>query len=159
VFFLAESQYGFGARQNYTLALLFGLTYMPGALGAGPLQRYLALRRIAPRTVLSTLMVIMAGVCFLPWVVNRFENAAINAHHSSWPLWVAIAIYSPASGMMWPIVESFLAGGRSEHQLRAVTGRFNVTWSGAIVITMFSIAPFVKEQPLPVIAALGGFHL
>ncbi len=159
VFFLARFEYKFSDRDNYALALLFGLTYMPGALGAGPLLRALKRSGVAPRTVLAALMVIMAGVCFLPLLANLIGGAKPGTGHASWALWAAIAVYSPASGMMWPIIESFLAGGRSEHQLRAATGRFNVTWSSSIVITMFGIAPFVEARPLQVIAALGALHL
>lgn len=154
VFFLAKSQYGFSDQDNYLLALLFGVMYVPGAYLAGPILRRLRAGGITPRTALVALMLVLGCLCFVPLAADR-----LGAASASWPLWLVILIYSPLSGGMWPIVESFLAGGRTEHELRAATGRFNITWSGAIVVTMLAIAPHIEHRALLIIAALGLVHL
>lgn len=156
VFFLAESQYGFTQRDNFVLALVFGLAYMPGAYFAGAALRLLRRAGIMPRTALIALTTLMGVLCFLPIVVDHF---AAGPARPSWPIWVTIGAYSPLSGCLWPIVESFLAGGRSEQQLRRATGRFNVTWSSAIVVTMLAMANFVESRALLIIGALGFVHL
>ncbi len=156
VFFLAESQYGFTQRDNFILALVFGIAYIPGAYFAGAALRLLRRVGISPRTALAAIMALMGVLCFLPITVDHFSSGPLRP---SWPIWVTIGAYSPLAGWMWPIVESFLAGGRSEQQLRAATGRFNVTWSGSIVLTMFAIAPLIEHRALLVIATLGVVHL
>jgi hypothetical protein len=156
VFFLAESQYGFGQRDNFILALVFGLAYMPGAYFAGPMLRRLRGVGVTPRTVLMALMAFMGLLSFLPLIVGHLDTGSSRA---SWPIWVTIGLYSPLAGCMWPIVESFLAGGRSEQQLRAATGQFNVIWSSAVVATMLAMAFFIEHHALFIIASLGVVHL
>ncbi len=155
IFFLAISRYQFTTGQNFALALLFGVAYIPGAMGAGPAQRRLRLLGVTPRGILVSMMVMMATVCLVPLGVDLIAPGS----NSAWTIWLVVAVYSPLSGMMWPIVEAFLAGGRSDRQLRSATGRFNVVWSSAIVATMFAMAVFVEMHPLEVIASLAGIHL
>jgi hypothetical protein len=155
IFFLAKSRYNFTTGQNFGLALLYGLTYIPGAMGAGPLQRALRARGITPRAILGWMMVLMAMVCLVPWICDLLAPKS----PATWPIWVTIAVYAPASGMMWPIVEAFLAGGRTENQLRSATGQFNVVWSGAIVVTMLAIGRFIETSPLTLLLVLAGVHL
>ncbi len=155
IFFLAISRYEFTTGQNFALALLYGVSYIPGAMGAGPVQRRLRQFGLSPRGILVVTMMLMAAVCLVPLAVDL----AAPGGNSAWTIWLVIAVYSPLSGMMWPIVEAFLAGGRTEQQLRSATGQFNVCWSSAIVVTMFAMAMFVKRHPLEVIAALGAVHL
>jgi hypothetical protein len=157
IFFLAISRYQFTTAQNFALALLYGVMYIPGAMCAGPAQRWLRQFGVSPRTILIGMMIAMAGVCLAPLLVDL--TAPKGGANSAWSIWLVIAVYAPISGMMWPVVEAFLAGGRTEQQLRSATGQFNVCWSSAIVATMFAMAFFVEKHPLEVIAALGGVHL
>lgn len=156
VFFLAKSQYGFTETDNFALGLLYGLTYIPAALSVGPLLRRLGRAGIAPRTLLGIVTTLMGAICFVPWVIELVTSHA--AQRATWPIWAIVGIYGPLSGAMWPIVESFLAGGRSERELRSATGRFNVTWSSAIVFTLLAMAPLVKDHALLLLNALGIVH-
>ncbi len=157
IFFLAKSQYHFGQRENFLLGLLYGLAYIPAALSVGPLLRRLSRSGVSARSLLIFLMTAMAAMCFLPWAGELLQTP--GAGRSSWPIWVAVAVYSPLSGMLWPMVESFLAGGRSDVQLRNATGKFNITWASAIVITLLLIGPLVERQALSILNGLGGVHL
>jgi MFS family permease len=157
VFFLAQSQYGFTQRDNFALALLYGVSYVPGAYFAGPLQRALRRCGITPRAILVGMMLVMGLLCYVPWVADRFAPA--SSERATWPIWLVMAVYSPVCGMMWPVVESFLAGGRTDRQLRAATGRFNIAWSSAVAITLFAMAGLVERHALLIIAILGCVHL
>jgi hypothetical protein len=159
VFFLAESpQYKFSEMGNFLLALVFGLVYMPAAYSAGAAQRALRKIGITPRAILAAMMLCMGLICFVPWIADHFASGT-TLPRPAWPLWAVIAVYAPVSGMMWPIIESFFAGGRSEEQLRAAVGRFNISWSSAIAITFVAISPLVKEHPLLLLALLGFVHI
>lgn len=159
IFFLAKHEYGFGARENFGLGLLYGLTYIPAALSIGPLLRRLGRSGVSPRAVLGVLMVLMGIAALLPSGAVALGLAQRGgAGGPSWPLWAAIAMYSPLSGALWPIVESYLAGGRTEEQLRGATGRFNITWSGSIVVGMLAMGPLIERHALVILAALGFIH-
>lgn len=157
VFFLARAEYNFSKRDNFVLALLYGLTYIPAALAVGPLTRKLARAGILPRTVLRVIMLGMAILCVLPWLADAL--GLVKPGGSAWPIWLAVGLYSPLSGMLWPIVESFLAGGRSERQLRGFIGKFNIAWSSSLVVTLLVMGPLVEQYALWILNALALVHL
>lgn len=159
VFFLSRSQYGFSDQDNFKLALVYGLTYIPAALGIGPLLRRLAPLGIPPRSVLVFIMLMMAAMCLLPYGASLLEQPGmLPADRARWPIWTAVGIYSPLSGALWPIVESFLAGGRSERELRSAIGKFNICWSSALVVTLLAMSPLVESHALAVLNGLALVH-
>ena len=150
IYFLAENRFEFSNLENYGLGLLYGLTYIPAAMAVGPLLRRLPAGSTwaNPRGVLVVIMLLMAAACMLPVLVPR-----------AWTVWALVGIYSPLSGMLWPIVESYVSGGRSGKVLRSAIGKFNVAWSSALVIAMFAMSPFVKTRPLDVLTALAAVQV
>ncbi|MBY0263424.1 MAG: hypothetical protein K2Q20_13845, partial [Phycisphaerales bacterium] len=152
LFFIAKSQYGFDDVQRFALGLLYGVVYIPAAFYVGPTLRRLQSAGVSPRALLVALMLGMGAVCSLPWLAQQFGSSG------SWPLWIAVAVYSPLSGMLWANVESYLAGGRSGAVLRSATGKFNITWSSSIVITLVLIGPAVEKQSLLVLLLLSAVH-
>jgi len=152
--FLARSAYGFGEREVFGLALLFGAVYIPGALGVGP-----ALRRAASRHAWLTSGRLLAGICvvlglaaLLPLATKPEVRGAGLA--GSWAIWAVVALNGVLSGATWPLVESYLSGGRRGEGLRHATGLFNITWSGCLVVTLMALGPFVEHYPLEALAAL-----
>lgn len=113
IYFLAHAAYGFDDRSNLWLAIALFLPYVPAALLAAPLAR-----RIGARTALhlANLLTIVAGVTL------AFEPPA-------WVLWLAAPLYNGAAGLMWPLVEAYVAGGRHGPGLHKAIGAFNLTWS------------------------------
>ncbi len=174
IFFIAREAYGFGPAERFGLGLVYGLTYIPGALFIGPLLRRLRQSgSLSPRAVLGVVMVLMALICWLPWLAEAMQQvprvggvaggggtgAAGAPGRPAWSLWVVIALYSPLSGAMWPMVEAFLAGGRSDHQLRSATGKFNVCWAGALVVSLPAIGPLIEWDALLSMQGLSAIHL
>ena len=167
IFFIAKEGYGFTGGEQFGLALIYGVMYIPGAIFIGPLLRRLERAgSLAPRGVLAAIMLIMAALCWLPSLAEWF--AAGGAAHSesgaaasrpSWALLLMVAIYSPLSGAMWPMVEAFLAGGRADHELRSATGKFNVCWAGTLVVSMPFIGPLIKWDALLAMQILSAVHL
>lgn len=160
IFFLTETAFGFGVGRNYGLGVLNGLTYIVGALGAGPALRVLRTRfpGLTERRVLIGLMVLLALLCLLPLAARRLSGSDSPAS-SSWSAWVMIALYSPLTGALWPITESYLSGGRSGVGLRRAIGGFNIVWSAAVAAAYWCMAPLVEKHPLTVILAVAIVHV
>lgn len=150
VFFVATERFGFTPTQNLVLALLYGVTYIFGAGSCGWVLRRLAGpgRALTPRRLLGLVMVLMATPSVLP-----------IATQAPWAIWVFVGVYSPLGGWLWPLVESYVASGRSGEGLRQAVGRFNIAWASAVAIGLWLMAPLVKPWPLWVIAALCVVHL
>lgn len=139
VFFVAEAGFGFGARRNLYLGLVMGATYIAGALGVGPALRAAAARieRITARLVLAAILVVMGLAASSMFLAHP---RALGAS-AGWVIWPAIAVYSAAMGGLWPIVESYVTGGRRGDQLRKVVGWFNIVWSVGVLLTSWAMAP------------------
>jgi hypothetical protein len=154
IYFMTKHAYGFSVAQNYLLGLTLGGTYIAAALGAGPLLSWLNRSRLSTRTVLLVILLSMGAMCSLPLAMDR-----AGLGHHQWPIWVLILIYSPLTGLHWPLVESFLSGGRSGAPLRSAIGRFNITWSSALVVGLIGIRDLVEHHAAEGIAILGAVHL
>lgn len=154
IYFLSKEHYHFTVSQNYWLGLLAGVMYIFGALGAGPLIRRARQMGVSTRGVLIAVVLLLGLLCQVPILAaSGAERPA-----SQWPIWLLVALYQPLTGVMWPVVESFLSGGRSGAELRSALGRFNVTWSSALVVALCAMGP-MEKFPTQLLAALGIVHL
>ncbi|MFZ4576175.1 MAG: MFS transporter [Phycisphaerales bacterium] len=152
IYFLTESAYHFDRTQNYVLGVVMGVTYILGSVAAGRVLRLTrGLKRpIGDRSVLAAIILGMTGACAIPYLFRG---------ESSWPIWLHVCLYSPLSGMLWPIVESYLSGGREGERLRSALGRWNVGWSLAGACGAVFVSPLVKEHALLGILLFGAAHL
>ncbi len=160
IYFLTSGTYRFGEVENYTLGVGLGLTYIAGAVGAGPMLR--RLRELHPaltsRLVLMGMMLAMAVLCAVPLAASRLLPAGSDAAPPKWPMWVLVLVYSPLTGVMWPMIESYVSGGKAEGALRSAMGRWNVVWSSALVVGALGIAPFVEARAAEVVLSLAVLH-
>jgi hypothetical protein len=170
IVFLTKQGYHFSDTKNYLLAVVLGATYVAGALLAQPGLYWL--RRVWPglssRAVLMAMMVLMGLLCTLPqgaiWAsgtAGRAVGGMVDhaAGATAWPVWVMIILYSPLTGVLWPMVESYVSGGRSGVNLRETVSRWNVVWSSALVAAYVGIAPLVKDHAAVAVLLLGAVHL
>lgn len=142
--FIAENDYGYDERMNFLLYVVMGVTYVAGALGAGPTTRRLE-RWLTPRAVLGWILLVQAASCLLPFIVA-----------SSASIWIVGVMMSVLSSMLWPIVESYLSSGRHGRGLRLSMGWWNLTWTSAVVISMLLMAPLMgASTPLTKWAIIG----
>lgn len=150
VYSVAESAFSFSDSALLVLGLLQGVTYIAAAALAGRGTRRLAGpgRAMSTRTLLAVLMVLMAGLALLPWLTAR-----------PWAVWVLVGVYSPLSGWLWPLVESYVSAQRHGDELRRATGGFNMSWASSQVVTFWALAPFMAGHPLLAIAVLGMSHV
>lgn len=147
IFFVAKEGFGFTASMNFGLGVMLGVTYILGAVGVGPARRHMAARysSVSTRGVLVGLSILMGLAASLP---QAAVLAAGGAAGVSWSVWVAVAIYSPCSGAFWPIVESYLGGGRSGKGLRRAVGQFNTIWAIAVLVALWAMGPVLARYPL-----------
>lgn len=159
VFFVAEAGFGFGAMQNLYLGLVMGATYIVGALGVGPALRAAAAKVewITARLVLAGILVVM-GLCAASMYL---AHPNVLGSEAKWVIWPSVAIYSTAMGGLWPIVESYVTGGRRGDQLRKVVGWFNVVWSVGVLLTSWIMAPALRTpgSALTLMLVTGALHL
>ncbi|MEL7485166.1 MAG: hypothetical protein AAFN41_12560, partial [Planctomycetota bacterium] len=122
---------------------------------AGPLLRRIESRsaRLTPRTMLAALATLGGLAALIPPIVARTGSEA------AWPIWLTAVFYSISTGLMWPIVEWYLSGGRKHTALRSATGKFNITWTGAIVICFWLLFLFLEDAPRDVLALLALLHI
>ncbi|MEL7473031.1 MAG: hypothetical protein AAGK04_06915 [Planctomycetota bacterium] len=153
--FLAQSALGYADRGNYGLHLALGLAYILGALGVSPALRAMSRRsrRVTTRSVLIGVLVAIAAVCQLPLV-----SALDGGPPTAWSLWAMVVVFAPLTGALWPIVESYLSGGRQGRELRHAVGGFNIVWASAVAVSFWISAPLLAASPLTLIALLGVAH-
>lgn len=155
VYLLLERRFESPAPSLFGLSVLFGLTYIPGALFVGPALVRLEQRWtwLTPRAVLAAVLVLLGLATLLPLGARALQIDA------PWVWWAMVALYSPLTGVLWPVVESYLSGGRRGRRLRAATGQFNVVWAGAMVLTYFVMGPLVEHHQFLLLGLMGAIHI
>jgi hypothetical protein len=155
IFFITSSAMGYARRENLWLGAVFGITYIAAALLAGPALRTLARRsdRVSTRGVLAGVLLLMALVCPMPLIARETDPGLIEP-----AVWAMVLVYAPATGVLWPIVESYLSGGRRARPLRSAVGRFNIVWSVALVGSYWAMAPLLEQRPFWILGGLGLIH-
>lgn len=154
--FVATHSLGYAKGMNLLLTLALGASYIVGALTAGPIVRRYTKKHdwLSTRGSLVLVLLLIAVACQLPILLDSFAPRYTPA-----AFWVLVLIFSPATGVLWPIVESYLSGGRSGKPLRNAIGRFNIVWSAALVAAFWLMAPLLESNPLAILSILGVMHL
>ena len=151
IFFVTENAFAFSAETNFWLGVLVGVTYIAGALGAGRLQRALARRSLSGRSFLALLTCVLGLASLVPWL---FPHPAT--------VFGVLAVYAPTTGVFWPLVESYVSGGRRGAELRTAVGRFNVVWSATLALAFWAMTFWMERSALaifPLIAAVNAVSL
>jgi MFS family permease len=135
--FICDRLFHYELGMNCAMGVMLGLTYVVGALATGPLTRAIArIFKFNTRQILVGLLLTAMLLHVMPLTVwlasNREVNDAVEIS-----VWLFVGLYSMLCGGLWPIVESYMSGGRSPQELPRSIGRFNVTWSSSLVLSMF----------------------
>lgn len=140
IYFLTRERYGFGDRDSLLLAIATFLLYVPGALLAGP-----AARRHGARVVMHLANLVSMGAVLL-----------LGSEPPVWGLWLGAAVYNGAAGVVWPILEGYVA--RGEADIHRAIGRFNLTWSVTLAPALWLVAAIGHDLRLT-FGVLFAFHL
>ena len=110
VFFLLRSAYGFGAVDNFVFGLFLYAAYIAGAFAVGPLLARRDPARLPMRRALAALVAVQALLSLLPQIAAWSLGVRTPP---LWTMWTVGLGFGVLTGMMWPIAESFLSGGRT----------------------------------------------
>lgn len=154
--FIAEQGLGYGPRMNLILALVMGAVYTPAAFLSGAVLRGLIRKSpaITSRGFLLALLIVEILVCQLPVLAD-----ALAPELTAPALWVTTLVFMVATGLQWPVVESYFSGGRRDKALRRAVGKFNICWSGAMVLSYWFMAPLLEHHPFVIVSLLGALHV
>lgn len=162
VFFLAKSVYGFSDRSNYLLGIAIGATYILGACFAGRAVATLRTRfpALGSRGVLALLMLLLGATSLIPWLASRQAGGAgAGGEAGVWGIWLLVLLYSPLTGVLWPLVESYLSGGKRGEPLRHSVGIFNVVWSASVVLSFWALSPLIENHAIAALSAMALIHV
>lgn len=148
IFFITERRFGFTSGENLALGVWLGASYIAAALAAGPAVRALTRRTgLSSRGALGVVIAVSGASCFVPMIWPTPVSA-----------WIFVGVYSALAGALWPLMESFISGGRSGESLRRATGKFNMAWASAVWVAFVAMSPLMGTAPLAVLGALGVVH-
>ncbi len=141
--FVTEHDFHFTKSENLSLAIMEAVVYIAAAYNCGRIVKSLR-GHLSPRGVIQATLWAQALVCPLPLFFG-VPGIIITA-----------LVTSIVGAIMWASIESFLSAGRHGHALRASIGLFNVTWTAAVAIAFYLMAPlFLTDQSRIVILAIG----
>ena len=141
IFFVTLEHYRFSAIRNLGLALAMGAVYALVARAAGRILAILTRSR-GPRRVLTGALGVWGLAAALPLLSPATEAL----------IWASAVIGAGASGLVWPVVESYLGAGRHGAELRRALGWFNITWTAATALPLLILPWLAGIHPL---SALG----
>ncbi len=168
IFFLTTNYYKFTQAENYLVGVTMGFTYILGASTAGRTVKKAkaTFPSLSTRGILVILMVLMGAITLVPALATNISESTggaaaleVAARPSAWPIWLVIITYIPLTGILWPLTESYLSGGKSGAALRRGTGIFNVVWSGSVLLAIFGLSPLIEEHAMKCFFALTAVHI
>jgi hypothetical protein len=161
IFYITKSGFGFSRTDNFRLAFWMGVTYIASAYTTTPVMGWLRRRLgLSARGVLGVLMGLLAVLCFVPLTLAHAPmDEDVRAKVQVAGLWATVVLYNTLTGVLWPVVESYIAGGRRGQDLVRTMGFWNVVWCSAAVPATLVSAPLVSAAPNAAIAVMGFVHV
>ena len=131
--FVTQRDLKFTEVETTMLFLASGGVYAVAALSSGRAVRALA-RRTSARGVLALLLVVQAAVSPLVYVGSTAAGIV-----------TMVLVTSVTAALLWPIVESFVSGGRSGDGMRRAIGRWCIVWMAAVTAALLLMAPLMQS--------------
>lgn len=132
--FITSHEFDYSASQTYALYIVTGAVYAFSALYCGRLVRRFE-RQVNARKVMMMLFLIQVLVAPLIYVGN-----------SSLGLIVIAIVTSFTGACLWPIIESYVAAGRSALQTRKAIGQWCIVWMTSVSLALFLMAPLQQNE-------------
>jgi hypothetical protein len=131
IFFFCQDQLGFSNAANLALALGFGVAYVAGALASHRASLAVGGKRVMAGAIAAQMLahLVLAG-----WPVT--ETVVVCT--------VALGLFN---GLKWPLIESYISGGRSAADTARAIGRFNIAWATAVPLTLLVAGPIIHLWP------------
>jgi len=154
--FIAKQSAGFERTALFGLGVVFGVTYIFSSRLTGPIVRSLESNpksSISPRSLLMLITLAGAIVSAVPLILGQLQLA------TDLGFWIVAAGYGGLTGIMWPLVEWNIAGGRRGKPLRSAAGQFNIVWTTAVVLSFWLIGPTLEHNPQAAFVGIVVLHL
>jgi MFS family permease len=156
VFFVTDTAFDFSRERNLLLGALLGLIYACSAFFASRITNAIRSagrlrssgRPLSHRTVLAGVLCCAGAIALLPLLIER-----------EWSVWVFGLFYQPLTGLVWPLVESYVSSGRRGEDLGRAAGRFNIAWSMALIAGLWAMVPLMENHAIWVIGGLAPLHM
>jgi MFS family permease len=133
MYFFCHDRLGFSSTTNLLLALVFGLTYVAGALSSHRVCARFTERRVV-------LAALAAQVVVLALVAARPVAAAV---------FVGQAAMGVLFGIKWPVIESYVSAGHTPAAAAKALGRFNLSWALAVPAALGVAGPLIAIRQWP----------
>ena len=131
VYFYTSDTLGLSDRANLWIALGLGIAYTAGALCS-----HRAATWIRERGLLAA---VLAAQVLCHGMMFRYSDGV--------PLVTGILAVAWLNGLKWPVIESYIAAGRSPSAASESIGRFNIAWSTAVPVSMVAAGPVIAFHP------------
>lgn len=127
VYFFCRHRLGFSDVENLWLALVFGATYVVGALSSHPLAVRLREKPLLIGTLAAQLVLhVLLGIWASPGAV-----------------FVSVGLLGWLNGCKWPLVESYASAGHDPRHTAHAVGRFNLSWAMAGPVALVAAGPLI----------------
>ncbi len=132
IFFYTKQHYGWGLRENFTLAAAQGAVYAVGALAAHRLAA-----AVGPRRMLALLYATVALISLAP-LIAKSQQALV----------AALLVYVAMMAVIWPILEGLVSVNVSDpKRLAQRVGVYNLVWSGTGAATLAGYGTVIEHWP------------
>ena len=143
VYFYTRGVLGYSDADNLWIALGLGLAYIVGASASHSLALRLGERRLA---LLSVAGQLLAHLVLLASPRGAVLVAGV----------VAVGLFN---GLKWPVIESYVAAGRSPLHVSRAIGRFNMAWSSAVPLSLAAAGPIIAWRPSVLFVLAAGINI
>jgi predicted MFS family arabinose efflux permease len=129
LYFLMQKRFGFGDKENLTLAAVLGFVYVFASWQAGRFAQ-----RCGYFTALKTGFSLML-----------LALAAGSQLHSAGGLILTSLVLSVGMCCLWPTLEALVSEGEDAEGLPRAIGTYNVVWAGTNALALFSGGTLVEK--------------
>ncbi|QDU70980.1 MFS transporter [Mucisphaera calidilacus] len=144
LYFYTHDILGFSELQNLGLALGWGLIYLLGALISHPIAHRFGERNLA---IVATL-----GQAVINAIIGLSPTPAVLV-----PGFLGMGLLT---GMMWPVIESYISSGLTPRRALNTIGYFNLTWSSAVAVALVLTGQIMTRlEPNALLFVAAGLNL
>ena len=151
IYFYTQEELHFSVMQNLLLALIFGITYVAGAMKSHGIIEWIAKRSGGRSGERALLLFVIVGHIII--------GTLLTVQTAPWLLWTLWPVLGWMNGAHWPIVESYIVAGRTPRAASQAIGRFNVTWSTAAVASVAVAGVMIQWWEPSLLAMCAVFNL
>eukprot|EP00727_Mastigamoeba_balamuthi_P007267 m51a1_g3160 hypothetical protein (521) ;mRNA; r:363581-368116 len=151
-YFPAKHYYRLTTFERYLLALVIAVAVLPSPMASSwVLKRF---PRFTARRLLLAAFACMSVFCALPLAVRELSGSAASPRDQRWVIFAMMAGYPVFSNLVWCVIEAYVTAARPGLEAWA-TSAYNIAWSLAAAVGVFSVSPVIPRWPQELLCAVG----